>query len=57
MHAKNKLHHFLFLRYYILKNPVIWLAGSILAHNLRPKILPDVGEISIAIILFILDYF
>ena len=28
---------------YILKNPEIWLAGSILAHNSRPKILPDMG--------------
>ena len=27
-----------FLRYYISKNPTIWLATSILAHNLRTKI-------------------
>ena len=32
MHAKNKLHDSFFLRYYILKNPAIWLADSILAH-------------------------
>ena len=32
-----------FLRYYILKNPVIWLADSILAYNLRLGILPDMG--------------
>ena len=32
-----------FLRYYILKNPVIWLADSILDHNLRTTILPDMG--------------
>ena len=30
-----------FLRYYILKNPTIWLADSILAHYLRIRILPD----------------
>ena len=30
-----------FFRYYILKNPAIWLADSILAHNLRIRILPD----------------
>ena len=33
----------LFLSYYILKNPAIWLAKSILAHNLRTRILPDKG--------------
>ena len=32
-----------FLRYYLLKNPVIWLPGSILAHNSRLRILPDIG--------------
>ena len=32
-----------FLRYYILKNPVIWLVDSILAHNSRLRILPDMG--------------
>ena len=32
-----------FLRYHILKNPVIWLAGSMLAHNSRIRILPDLG--------------
>ena len=31
-----------FLRYYILKNSATCLAGSILAHNSRPEILPDV---------------
>ena len=30
-----------FLRYYILKNPAIWLADSILAHNSRTRSLPD----------------
>ena len=30
-----------FLRYYILKNPTIWLADSILTHNSRTRILPD----------------
>ena len=34
--------HF-FLEIYILKNPTIWLADSILAHNLRTRILPDMG--------------
>ena len=28
------------LRYYILKNPAIWLANSISVHNLRTNILP-----------------
>ena len=32
-----------FFRYFILKNPSIWLADSILAHNQRTRILPDVG--------------
>ena len=32
-----------FLRYYILKNPAIWLADSILAHNSITRILPDIG--------------
>ena len=44
-----------FLRYYILKNPAIWLA-NILAHNPRPRILSDLGigwEISITILAFI----
>ena len=30
-----------FLKYYILKNPAIWLGDSILAHNSRTWILPD----------------
>ena len=29
------------MRYYILKYPAIWSADSILAHNLRTRILPD----------------
>ena len=32
-----------FLRYYILKNPATWSADSILVHNLRPRIFPDMG--------------
>ena len=32
-----------FLRYYILKNLAIWLADSILAHNSRGRILPNMG--------------
>ena len=39
---KKFLIHF-FLRYYILKNPAIWLAKSILAHW-RTRILPDMGS-------------
>ena len=34
LHAKNKLQH-------SLKSPAIWLAESILAHNSRTRILPD----------------
>ena len=30
---KYTLSFIFFLRYYILKNPVIWLAGNILTHN------------------------
>ena len=30
-----------FLRYFNLKNPATWLAESILAHNLRTRILAD----------------
>ena len=30
-----------FLRYYSLKNPATLLPDSILAHNIRPRILPD----------------
>ena len=42
LHAKNKPHNLtFFLRYYILKNPAIILASSILAHNSRPNILSD----------------
>ena len=32
-----------FLRYYILKNPAIRLAYSVLACNLRTRVLPDMG--------------
>ena len=32
-----------FLRYYILKNPAIWLADSMLVYNSRTRILPDMG--------------
>ena len=48
-----------FLRYYIFKNLTIWLANSILAYNLRIRILQIWvgGEISIWILVFILDYF
>ena len=31
------------LRYYILENHAIWLADSLLAHNSRTRILPDIG--------------
>ena len=31
-----------FWRYYILKNPTIWLADSILVHNSGTRILPDI---------------
>ena len=44
LHAKNITSSFTsFLRYYIWKNPAIWLADSILAHNLRATILSDIG--------------
>ena len=57
MHAKTKLHHhsLFFLRYYILKNPVIWLVNSLLSHNISRYEIG--GEISITILVFILDYF
>ena len=45
-----------FLRH-ILKNLAIWLANSNLAHNLRTWISGINGEISITILVFILDYF
>ena len=47
------------LRYYILKNAAIWLADSILAHNSRARILPDVAllMISTRILVSISDYF
>ena len=31
------------LRYFILKNPAIWLADSIWAHTSKTKISPDIG--------------
>ena len=45
LHVKKKSTWSLtsFLWYYTLKNPAIWLAEIILAHNLRIKILPDKG--------------
>ena len=51
-----------FLIYYIVKNPVIWLADSILGNNLRPDVgfarwCGIGGEISIAILVFIVDNF
>ena len=44
-----------FLRFYILKNPAIWLADTILAHNSRTRIFPDI--VLVTILVFILDYF
>ena len=46
-----------FLRHYILKNPAIWLADNILAHNSRTRIWWNGGEMSTIIIVSILDYF
>ena len=49
-----------FLRYYILKNPAISLADSILVHNSRNRILPDMGLVvkyQTAILISTLDYF
>ena len=51
---KNYIIHF--LRYYILKNPAIWLAGSILAITRDPKFCQIVGQISITILALNLDY-
>ena len=48
------------LRYYILKNPAIWLADSILAHNWRTRIFARYGiggEIPTKILVSILDHF
>ena len=45
------------LGYYILKNRAIWFTDSILTHNSRTRILPDMGLVSITILFFILDYF
>ena len=39
-HVKNKLHFFTSpLRYFILKNPAVWLVNSISAHSSRTRIL------------------
>ena len=48
-----------FLRYYILKNPAICLAVSILAHNSRTRTFPDMrlAMKSVTVLVFILDYF
>ena len=51
---------FTFLGYYILKNSTIWLVDSILAHNWRTWIFPDIGlvvNIKITTLVFILYYF
>ena len=51
------------LRYYILKNPAIWLAGSIWVGNSRTRILPDMVlpdmkyQYQVSILFVILDYF
>ena len=49
-----------FLRYYLLKNPAIWFAGRILAHNssIQKFVRYEIGrKISITILVFILDHF
>ena len=43
LHAKKNFSINFFLEIYILKNPAISLADSILAHNSRTRILPDMG--------------
>ena len=45
-----------FLICYILKDPAIWLANRILAHNSRTRYAIG-GEISITLLVFILVYF
>ena len=45
-----------FFRYYILKNPAIWLAGSILAITQDQNFCQIVGQISITILALNLDY-
>ena len=42
-----------FLRYYSLENPANWLSASILAHNFARY----GGQISMTMLVFILDYF
>ena len=42
-----------FLRYYILKNPAIWLVASILAHNFARF---EIGGEMSTILLFTVDY-
>ena len=49
-----------FLGYFILKNPAIWLVGSILAHNSRTRILSNIGLVvkyQLTILVLVLDYF
>ena len=48
-----------FLRYYILKNPAIWLASTILAHNSNQNFAKYEigGEISTTKLVLIFDYF
>ena len=59
MPKKHFIIHF-FLGDYILGNPAIWLADSILIHNSRPRILPDMGWLvknqKKKKLVFILDY-
>ena len=58
VYQKLTLSFTLFLRYYISKNPAIWLANSILACNSKTKFSPGIGrEISVTILAFILDLF
>ena len=54
--SKNTLSFTSFLEYYILKNPAIWLANIILGHNSRTRY-GIRGEISMTILVFILDYY
>ena len=48
------------MTHYISKNPAIWLADTIFAHNLAPRIFARYGigvEISLTILVFILNSF
>ena len=58
MPKTNSIIHF-FSQYISLKNPEIWLAESILDHNSRTNFsrYGIGGEISITILVFVLDYF